>query len=100
MKQTKITFVIWTSQVAIQHLRDRLSRALGQQAAAPGASVKAPRVLSQQPAMVPQALPRHPFTPVQPAMVPQPAAAAPVPIPTPASSAPAQPQYYQPVCSL
>ncbi|XP_040914867.1 protein transport protein Sec31A isoform X2 [Toxotes jaculatrix] len=88
-----------TNQVAVQQLRDRLSRALGQQAVAPAAPVQTQRARSQQPA--PQArhgsaLPRHPFTPVQPAMVPQPTAAAPVPMLTPAS-APAQPQYYQPV---
>ncbi|XP_054875414.1 protein transport protein Sec31A isoform X6 [Amphiprion ocellaris] len=88
-----------TNQVAVQQLRDRLSRALGQQAAAPAAPVQIQRAPSQQPAPQLQpgsALPHHPYTQVQPAMVPQPAAAAPVPMPTPAS-APAQPQYYQPV---
>ncbi|XP_076614234.1 protein transport protein Sec31A isoform X2 [Chaetodon auriga] len=82
-----------TNQVAVQQLRDRLSRALGQQAAAP---VQTHRAQPQLPAQT-QALPRHPFAPIQPAMVPQPPAAAPVPMPTPAASAPAQPQYYQPV---
>ncbi|XP_070845016.1 protein transport protein Sec31A isoform X3 [Chaetodon trifascialis] len=82
-----------TNQVAVQQLRDRLGRALGQQAAAP---VQTHRAQPQLPAQT-QALPRHPFAPIQPAMVPQPRAAAPVPMPTPAASAPAQPQYYQPV---
>lgn len=75
-------------QVAIQQLRDRLSRALGQQ------TVQTRRAQAQHGS----ALPRHPFTPVQPAMVPQAPAAAPALMPTPAS-APAQQQYYQPVCS-
>uniref|UniRef100_A0A4W6CWE7 Protein transport protein Sec31A n=1 Tax=Lates calcarifer TaxID=8187 RepID=A0A4W6CWE7_LATCA len=92
-----------TNQVAIQQLRDRLRRALGQQAVAPAAPAQTQRAQSQLPAPQAQhhsALPRHPFTPVQPAMVPQPTPAAPVPMPTPASApAPAQPQYYQPVCS-
>ncbi|XP_062290933.1 protein transport protein Sec31A isoform X3 [Scomber scombrus] len=98
-----------TNQVTVQQLRDRLSRALGQQqqqqqaaAVAPAAPVQTPRAPAQLAApRAPQqqhgsSLPRHPFTPVQPAMVPQPAPAAPAPIPTPAS-APPQPQYYQPV---
>ncbi|XP_029921191.1 protein transport protein Sec31A isoform X2 [Myripristis murdjan] len=87
-----------TDQVAVQQLRDRLSRALGQQAAAPAAPVQTQKVQPQPPAPQAQhttAMPRHPYTPAQPAMVPQPSAA-PVPMPTPAS-APAQPQYYQPV---
>lgn len=88
-----------TLQVAIQRLRERLSRALGQQAAAPAAPTHVRRVHLQQPAAA-QPLPQHPFTPVQPAMVPQPAAAAPVPVPNPAASEPAQPQYYQPVRML
>uniref|UniRef100_A0AAQ5Z9E6 Protein transport protein Sec31A n=1 Tax=Amphiprion ocellaris TaxID=80972 RepID=A0AAQ5Z9E6_AMPOC len=91
-----------TNQVCNLNLRDRLSRALGQQAAAPAAPVQIQRAPSQQPAPQLQpgsALPHHPYTQVQPAMVPQPAAAAPVPMPTPAS-APAQPQYYQPVSYL
>lgn len=87
---------MWTLQVAIQRLRERLSRALGQQPAVPAASTHIPRVHPQQPATA-QPLPQHSFTPIQPAMVPRPAAAAPVPVPTPAASAPAQPQYYQPV---
>ncbi|XP_056874425.1 protein transport protein Sec31A isoform X4 [Takifugu flavidus] len=82
-----------TNQVAIQQLRERLSRALGQQAAAPSAST---HVRKAQPATA-QPLPQHSFTPIQPAMVPRPAAPAPVPVPTPAASAPAHPQYYQPV---
>uniref|UniRef100_A0A3Q1G283 Protein transport protein Sec31A n=1 Tax=Acanthochromis polyacanthus TaxID=80966 RepID=A0A3Q1G283_9TELE len=85
-----------TNQVAVQQLRDRLSRALGQQAAAPAQTQRAP---TQQPAPQPRpgsALPHHPYTQIQPAMVPQPPPAAPMPMPTPAS-APAQPQYYQPV---
>ncbi|KAK1883706.1 Protein transport protein Sec31A [Dissostichus eleginoides] len=92
-----------TNQVSVQQLRDRLSRALGQQAAAPAAPaalVQTQKVQSQPPAPTqPQPiLPRPLFTPVQPAMVPQPRAAAPpVAMPTPAASAPAQPQYYQPV---
>ncbi|XP_029372017.1 protein transport protein Sec31A isoform X6 [Echeneis naucrates] len=87
-----------TNQVAVQQLRDRLSRALGQHPAAPVA-VQQQRAPSQQPgARAPHgsALPRHPFTPVQPAMVPQPTVAAPAPMITP-PSAPPQPQYYQPM---
>uniref|UniRef100_A0A3Q1AUR9 Protein transport protein Sec31A n=1 Tax=Amphiprion ocellaris TaxID=80972 RepID=A0A3Q1AUR9_AMPOC len=79
-----------TNQVAVQQLRDRLSRALGQQAAAPAAPVQIQRAPSQQPAPQLQpgsALPHHPYTQVQPAMVPQPAAAAPVPMPTPVRAA-------------
>lgn len=90
----KFTLVIWTLQASIQQLRERLSRALGQQPAAPAAPaapVQTQRARPQQPAPT-QAMPQHMF---QPAMVPQPAAtAAPMPIPTPA-----QQQYYQPVCS-
>ncbi|KAJ4926533.1 hypothetical protein JOQ06_008706 [Pogonophryne albipinna] len=89
-----------TNQVSVQQLRDRLSRALGQQAAAPAALVQTQKVQSQHPAPTqPQpTLPRPLFTPVRPAMVPQPRTAAPpVAMPTPAASAPAQPQYYQPV---
>uniref|UniRef100_A0A7N5ZXF2 Protein transport protein Sec31A n=1 Tax=Anabas testudineus TaxID=64144 RepID=A0A7N5ZXF2_ANATE len=88
-----------TNQVAIQQLRDRLSRALWQQPPTPAAPVQTRRAQSQLPTAPAQhgsALPRHPFTPVQPAMMPQATAAAPVLMPTPAS-APAQPQYYQPV---
>ncbi|XP_051268405.1 protein transport protein Sec31A isoform X1 [Dicentrarchus labrax] len=85
-----------TNQVAVQQLRDRLSRALGQQPVAPAAQVQTPRPQAQLPTRT-QALPRHPFTPIQPAMVPQPPAPAPVAMPTPAASAPAQQQYYQPV---
>ncbi|KAM7392447.1 hypothetical protein PAMA_007522 [Pampus argenteus] len=89
-----------TNQVSVQQLRERLSRALGQQAVvAPAAVVQTPRVQAQLTAPRAQhgsALPRQPFTPVQPAMVPQPTATPPVAMPTPAS-APPQPQYYQPV---
>uniref|UniRef100_A0A8C4HSC5 Protein transport protein Sec31A n=1 Tax=Dicentrarchus labrax TaxID=13489 RepID=A0A8C4HSC5_DICLA len=66
-----------TNQVAVQQLRDRLSRALGQQPVAPAAQVQTPRPQAQLPTRT-QALPRHPFTPIQPAMVPQPPAPAPV----------------------
>lgn len=90
---------MWTLQVAIQQLRERLSRALGQQAAAPAASTHVRKTTPQQHATA-QPLPQHTFAPIQPAMVPRPAAAAPVPIPTPAASTPAQPQYYQPVRML
>uniref|UniRef100_A0A8C4HUA5 Protein transport protein Sec31A n=1 Tax=Dicentrarchus labrax TaxID=13489 RepID=A0A8C4HUA5_DICLA len=62
-----------TNQVAVQQLRDRLSRALGQQPVAPAAQVQTPRPQAQLPTRT-QALPRHPFTPIQPAMVPQPPA--------------------------
>ncbi|XP_060928314.1 protein transport protein Sec31A isoform X2 [Limanda limanda] len=95
-----------TNQVSIQQLRDRLSRALGQQAVAPAAPVQTQRAQSQRPAPQAQhnsALPRQPFTPVQPTMVPQPTqptqpSAAPVPMQTPASApAPAHPQYFQPM---
>ncbi|XP_074472832.1 protein transport protein Sec31A isoform X2 [Sebastes fasciatus] len=95
-----------TNQVSVQQLRDRLSRALGQQAApapAPAAPVQTQRAPSQPPAPTQtqhaSAMPQHPFTPMQPAMVPRltAAAAPPVAMPTPAASAPPQPQYYQPV---
>ncbi|XP_041825828.1 protein transport protein Sec31A isoform X2 [Melanotaenia boesemani] len=85
-----------TNQVAVQQLRDRLSRALGQQvAASPAQTQRAP---SQQGS----ARPQHRYPQAQPAVVPQPAAPAPTPgpgpVPGPATaSAPAQPQYYQPV---
>nr|XP_020504336.1 protein transport protein Sec31A isoform X3 [Labrus bergylta] len=88
-----------TNQLAVQQLRDRLSRALGQ-TAAPAAPAQTQRVQPQRPAMtqVQRGLPQHPCFPVQPPMVPQPSAAAPVPAPTPAASAPPQQQqYYQPV---
>uniref|UniRef100_A0A7N9AZL3 Protein transport protein Sec31A n=1 Tax=Mastacembelus armatus TaxID=205130 RepID=A0A7N9AZL3_9TELE len=65
-----------TNQVSVQQLRDRLSRALGQQqAAAPAAPAQTQR----------------------PAMVPQPTAAAAPPFMPASASAPAQRQYYQPV---
>uniref|UniRef100_A0A7N6AE82 Protein transport protein Sec31A n=1 Tax=Anabas testudineus TaxID=64144 RepID=A0A7N6AE82_ANATE len=70
-----------TNQVAIQQLRDRLSRALWQQPPTPAAPVQTRRAQSQLPTAPAQhgsALPRHPFTPVQPAMMPQATAAAPV----------------------
>ncbi|KAE8285440.1 Protein transport protein Sec31A SEC31-like protein 1 SEC31-related protein A [Larimichthys crocea] len=91
-----------TNQVAVQQLRDRLSRALGQQAAAAAAAPAAPAQTHrahphQLPTAPTQAVPRHPFPPMQPAMVPQPPAAAPVPMATPSAPAQPQPQYYQPV---
>lgn len=86
-------------QVAVQRLRERLGRALGQQAAAPAASTHARGAHPRQPAAA-QPRPQHTFTPIQPAMVPQAAAAAPGPVPAPAASAPPQPQYYQPVRML
>ncbi|TKS85026.1 Protein transport protein [Collichthys lucidus] len=89
-----------TNQVAVQQLRDRLSRALGQQGAtAPAAPAQTHRAHHphQLPTAPTQAVPRHPFTPMQPAMVPQPPAAAPVPMATPSAPAQLQPQYYQPV---
>uniref|UniRef100_A0A7N5ZQR7 Protein transport protein Sec31A n=1 Tax=Anabas testudineus TaxID=64144 RepID=A0A7N5ZQR7_ANATE len=67
-----------TNQVAIQQLRDRLSRALWQQPPTPAAPVQTRRAQSQLPTAPAQhgsALPRHPFTPVQPAMMPQATAA-------------------------
>ncbi|MEQ2175498.1 hypothetical protein GOODEAATRI_018490, partial [Goodea atripinnis] len=85
-----------TPRVAVQQLRDRLLRALGQQTA----PAQAHRAASQLPNRLTQhgsALPQPPFSQVQ-AMVPQPTAGAPAPGPTP-GSAPSQPQYYQPVCS-
>ncbi|XP_036973297.1 protein transport protein Sec31A isoform X6 [Acanthopagrus latus] len=85
-----------TNQVAVQQLRERLRRALGQQPEAPAAPAQTQRARPHQPGPT-QAAPRHPFTPIQPVMVPQPPAAAPAPVPAPAASAPAQPQYYQPV---
>ncbi|KAL6096518.1 sec31a [Pungitius sinensis] len=66
------------AQATVQQLRDRLGRALGQQAAP--APVPAPAQTQRA-----QTQPRHQFSPVQPAAVAPPAA-----------SAPAQPQYYQP----
>ncbi|XP_055369182.1 protein transport protein Sec31A isoform X5 [Betta splendens] len=86
-----------TSQVAIQQLRLRLSRALGQQPAAPAAPAQTRRSQPQLPAPQHGSAPRqHPFAPVQPAMVPPATAAAPVLAPT-SAPAPSQPQYYQPV---
>uniref|UniRef100_A0A7N8WTV2 Protein transport protein Sec31A n=1 Tax=Mastacembelus armatus TaxID=205130 RepID=A0A7N8WTV2_9TELE len=78
-----------TNQVSVQQLRDRLSRALGQQqAAAPAAPAQTQRAQAQLPARQHgSVLPQHPFAPVQPAMVPQPTAAA----------APPFMPYYQPV---
>lgn len=87
-------------QVAIQQLRERLGRALGQQQAptpvTPAAKAQAQQHRTQpQPAAHIQPVARHPFVPVQPAMVPQPVAAAPA---APAASVSAQPPlYYQPV---
>ncbi|KAM4532331.1 protein transport protein Sec31A isoform 4-T4 [Fundulus diaphanus] len=87
-----------TNQAAAQQLRDRLIRALGQQAA-PALTHRAAAQLPSRPTQPTQpgsALPQPPFSPLQPAMVPHPAAGAPAPGPSPAS-APSQPQYYQPV---
>ncbi|XP_071009349.1 protein transport protein Sec31A-like isoform X4 [Oncorhynchus clarkii lewisi] len=77
-----------TEQVAVQQLRDRLSRALGQQApaAAPVAQLPSPQPTAAQP--------RQLFTPAQPSMVTQQPAPAPVP-----AAATAPQQYYQPVRS-
>ncbi|XP_036833452.1 protein transport protein Sec31A isoform X2 [Oncorhynchus mykiss] len=77
-----------TEQVAVQQLRDRLSRALGQQApaAAPVAQLPSPQPTAAQP--------RQLFTPAQPSMVTQQPALAPVP-----AAATAPQQYYQPVRS-
>ncbi|XP_026153019.1 protein transport protein Sec31A isoform X2 [Mastacembelus armatus] len=88
-----------TNQVSVQQLRDRLSRALGQQqAAAPAAPAQTQRAQAQLPARQHgSVLPQHPFAPVQPAMVPQPTAAAAPPFMPASASAPAQRQYYQPV---
>ncbi|XP_031590204.1 protein transport protein Sec31A isoform X6 [Oreochromis aureus] len=96
---TAITYLPDSSnQVAIQQLRDRLTRALGQQGSAPGASVQTQRAPSQLPAPEPEAQLRHPYTQVHPTMVLRHhgASAAPVPMPTSASD-PAQSQYYQPM---
>lgn len=82
------------NQVTVQQLRDRLGRALGQKTVASAAPVQTQRAQTKQPASQIQhgsSLPHHPYTPVQPTP-----AAAPAPLPTPCS-APAQPQYYQPV---
>ncbi|XP_038142909.1 protein transport protein Sec31A isoform X6 [Cyprinodon tularosa] len=82
-----------TNQAAVQQLRDRLSRALGHQAA-PAQTHRAASQLPSRPAQHGSAPPQPPFSQVRPAMVPQPAAGAPAPT---APSAPPQPQYYQPV---
>ncbi|XP_038826838.1 protein transport protein Sec31A isoform X2 [Salvelinus namaycush] len=79
-----------TEQVEVQQLRDRLSRALGQQAPA-AAPVAQPQLPSPQPTA---AQPRQLFTPAQPSMVSQQPAPAPVP-----AAATAPQQYYQPVRS-
>uniref|UniRef100_A0A3P8XBA2 Protein transport protein Sec31A n=1 Tax=Esox lucius TaxID=8010 RepID=A0A3P8XBA2_ESOLU len=99
-----------TEQVAVQQLRDRLSRALGQPSPV---SATAPTPVAQ---VQPQPLAPHPtggqprplftptpqpgtgqqrplFAPAQPPMVPQQPAPTPAPVPT---SVPSQPQYYQP----
>ncbi len=93
-----LPFLFWTLQVTVQQLRERLSRALGQQPVAPAAPAQTQRA-QPQPSVPTQAPRQHPFTPTQPAMVPQPPAAAAAAMPSPVASAPAQPQYYQPVCS-
>ncbi|KAM9794226.1 protein transport protein Sec31A isoform 3-T3 [Syngnathus typhle] len=72
-----------SGQAAVEQLRERLSRALGQQAAGP---VQTPRSQTQHGGLQP----RHAFTPVQPAPL-----TGSVPLQTPASI-PAQQQYYQP----
>ncbi|XP_077478111.1 protein transport protein Sec31A isoform X2 [Stigmatopora argus] len=69
-----------SEQVVVQQLRERLSRALCQQAI----PVQTPRAQPQQ------ATPRHAFNPIQ--------AVAPVPAPAPAP-VPVQQQYFQPVRS-
>ncbi|XP_077593792.1 protein transport protein Sec31A isoform X1 [Stigmatopora nigra] len=69
-----------SEQMVVQQLRERLSRALGQQAI----PVQTPRAQPQQ------ATPHHAFNPIQ--------AAAPVPAPAP-TSIPTQQQYFQPVRS-
>lgn len=79
-----------TNQVCLQQLHERLSHALGKQAAVP---LKPQRALSQVPNPQTQhvsAQSDRPYTPLQPTT----AAPAPVAAPT---SAPAPPQYYQPV---
>ncbi|XP_062340758.1 protein transport protein Sec31A isoform X5 [Osmerus eperlanus] len=81
-----------TNQAAVQQLRDRLSRALGQQATAPPAPAPAQPPAPQQT----EAHPRQTYNPGQP-QVPQPAPA-PAPAPVP-SAGPAQSQYYQPARS-
>ncbi|XP_047425770.1 protein transport protein Sec31A isoform X3 [Mugil cephalus] len=96
-----------TNQVAVQQLRDRLSRALGQQPVAQTQRTPHPHPHPHpqpqtQPQTQPQnqqraAQPRHPYAPVQAPMVPQPTAAAPRAQPTPASAPAQPPQYYQPV---
>ncbi|XP_037121163.1 protein transport protein Sec31A isoform X5 [Syngnathus acus] len=72
-----------SGQAAVEQLRERLGRALGQQAAGP---VRTPRSQTQPGGLQP----RHAFTPVQPAPL-----TGSVPLQTPASI-PAQQQYYQP----
>ncbi|XP_036451800.1 protein transport protein Sec31A isoform X7 [Colossoma macropomum] len=84
--QTAISYLPTnTEQVAVQLLRERLSRALGQYAAAPAASTVP--LQNRQPA-VPAAIPPQAYAPVQPQ--PQPQQLPPQPTPT----APTQ-QYYQ-----
>ncbi|CAB1318039.1 unnamed protein product [Coregonus sp. 'balchen'] len=80
-----------TEQVAVLQLRDRLSRALGQQAPAAGPALTP--VAQVQP-QLPSPQPRQLFAPAQPSMVSQQPAPAPVP-----AAAPAPQQYYQPVRS-
>ncbi|KAL6472867.1 hypothetical protein MHYP_G00190550 [Metynnis hypsauchen] len=86
--QTAISYLPTnTEQVAVQLLRERLSRALGQHAVAPAAPT-APQQ-NRQPA-VPVAVPQQAYAPVQPQPQPQPQQLPPQPTPT----APTQ-QYYQ-----
>lgn len=85
-------------QVAVQQLRDRLSRALGQQALATAlAPVAQVQPQPPTPFFAPQptdAQSRQLFTPAQPPMVPQLPAPAPARVPV---AALAPHQYYQPV---
>eukprot|EP00063_Salmo_salar_P019204 XP_013994039.1 PREDICTED: protein transport protein Sec31A-like isoform X5 [Salmo salar] len=89
-----------TEQVAVQQLRDRLSRALGQQALATAlAPVAQVQPQPPTPFFAPQptdAQSRQLFTPAQPPMVPQLPAPAPARVPV---AALAPHQYYQPVRS-
>ncbi|XP_046873783.1 protein transport protein Sec31A isoform X2 [Hypomesus transpacificus] len=81
-----------TNQAAVQQLRERLSRALGQQATAPPAPAPAPAPAQPPAPQQTEAHPRQTYNPGQP-QVPQPA---PAPVP---SAGPTQSQYYQPARS-
>ncbi|KAJ8401872.1 hypothetical protein AAFF_G00374530 [Aldrovandia affinis] len=78
-----------SDQAAVQLLRERLRRALGEEAAAPPGPAQ-----PEQPAAPVAAPAAQPYAPVQPLHVPQPTPA-PVPAPAPASA----PQYYHQVRS-